>query len=203
MRGAETNLKCEGVVFIGFFCFCFFLFKKNPAQNWQSQMFGNMLMMEQNFFISSGFLAVSHFHFHLGYPKKNKTNKSETENERRGKILKDKPESLRYCCHLAFFCLVNCAVQLKDNSVDWPEQMTPTSSPWPQLLVPKGLWVHWKMDISSPLHCTSSSQMSPCPSPKKADALAARAAPHCSSLHATLALARPQLSSHTVPHLLS
>lgn len=134
--------------------------------------------------------------------KKNKTNKSETETEKRGKILKDKPESLRYCCHLAFFCLVNCAVQLKDNSVDWPEQMTPTSSPWPQLLVPKGLWVHWKMDISSPLHCTSSSQMSPCPSPKKADALAARAAPHCSSLHATLALARPQLSSHTVPHLL-
>lgn len=118
------------------------------------------------------------------------------ENEKRGKILKDKPEGLRYCCKL------HCTV-VRQQCVDWPEQMTPTSSPWPQLLVPKGLWLHWKMDVSSPLHCTSSSQMSPCPSPKKADPLAARAAPHCSSLHATLALARPQLSSHTVPHLLS
>lgn len=80
--------------------------------------------------------------------------------------------------------------------------MTPASSLWPQLLVPRPRCWHCTTDASSPLHTTSSSQMSPSPSPKKADPLAARAAPHCSSLQTTRALARVQPSSHTVPHLL-
>lgn len=84
---------------------------------------------------------------------------------------------------------------------DLPKQITPASSPWPQLLSPNGLCGHLRMDCSWPVHCTSSNQISSFPSPKKALFLASRTVPQFNSRHTTSALARLHWSSHTVPQL--
>lgn len=45
-------------------------------------------------------------------------------------------------------------------------QMTPTSSSWSQLLVPRGLEEHWRRVFSEPAQCTSSRRIWPVPRPK-------------------------------------
>lgn len=91
--------------------------------------------------------------------------------------------------------------QAKRSNFSSPAQTTPASSPWPQLFTPMGLCVHFMMEASDPVHCTSSSQISFLPSPKKADFLASRTVPQFNSRHTTSALVMLQWSSHTVPQL--
>ena len=53
-----------------------------------------------------------------------------------------------------------------------PGQRTPASSPWSQLCVPQPWWLHSPKLLSDPEHPTSSSQISPEPSPNAALATA-------------------------------
>lgn len=59
---------------------------------------------------------------------------------------------------------------------------------------------HWDRAVSPPEHATSSIQMGPVPSPKRALWGADSTLPQPSCLHTTWASNRSQASSHTVPH---
>ncbi len=74
-----------------------------------------------------------------------------------------------------------------------PEQMTPASSPWPQLCSPHPLDLQFFSVDSDPLQATLSIQICPDPGPKWATLRASTASPQSSSLHTTLASVLSQL----------
>ena len=76
----------------------------------------------------------------------------------------------------------------------------PASSKWKQLCSPNPLCTQSTSLLSTPLHCTLSSQICPLPEPKAnccAEALL-ELKPNC--LQATCASRSPNRSSQTVPH---
>lgn len=81
-----------------------------------------------------------------------------------------------------------------------PSHTTPASSLWLQSWDPTPLWLHSLSFDSLPVHVTSSNQMGPLPSPKRAPCGADKALPQPNCLHTTWASTRSQASSQTVPH---
>lgn len=86
-----------------------------------------------------------------------------------------------------------------------PEQVTPTSSKWPQLCFPQGSWGHAFSIVSLPEHWRLDSHIgwlsTPLPSPPLL--IAESASPSINSRHTTWASLMSQPSSQMVPQALS